>query len=122
MLVSPQQVLAPASLRFPGPLTRRAAMPIVCFVFGDTRAEGSIVRGTQLRHIQEGLCRAFDQRFPAMKAIVSVGQNVYDDFGDLPFENIDQEVCKFNVYSPCALKYAVCVHMRMHAPSVALIL
>ena len=67
-------------------------MPIVCFVFGDRRTELSVTEGTQLRHIQEDLCRAFGQRFPAMKATVSVGENVYDDFGDT-LKNIDEEVC-----------------------------
>ncbi len=55
------------------------------FCHGDKYAELTVERETQLRHIQQELCRLFGQRFPAMKACLNINGVTYDEFGDTPF-------------------------------------
>ena len=40
---------------------------------------------TQLRYLQQQICRAFGQGFPVMAATLTIGEEVYDDFGHVPF-------------------------------------
>ena len=47
---------------------------------------------TSLRDMQLLLCRLFHQRHPAMKATLIVGNNVYDEFIEIPFKNLTGSV------------------------------
>ena len=40
---------------------------------------------TPLGQVQKALCSAFGQQFPAMKAMVGVGNEVFDEFIQTPF-------------------------------------
>ena len=46
----------------------------------------SVERRSKLRSLQEALCRLFGERFPLMKACVTIDGILSDDFGDTPFE------------------------------------
>ena len=46
----------------------------------------SVERRSKLRSLQEVLCRLFGERFPLMKACVTIDGILSDDFGDTPFE------------------------------------
>ena len=46
----------------------------------------SVEQCSQLRSLQKKLCRLFGERFPLMKACVTIDGNLSDDFGDMPFE------------------------------------
>ena len=73
------QVLGSSLLLPPGP-----AM-LVGFRYGDQHAELTVEKDTQLRHVQQDLCRLFGQRFPSTKAKLQVSGTTYDDYGDTPF-------------------------------------
>ena len=46
----------------------------------------SVERRSQLRSLQKTLCRLFGERFPLMKACVTIDGILWDEFGDTPFE------------------------------------
>jgi len=64
------------------------------FCYGEQRAVLAVKRDTQLRHVQENLCRLFGQRFPAMKACLHIDGRDWDEFGDTPFAGHDDKVGK----------------------------
>ncbi len=67
-------------------------MFVIGFCYGERRAELSMERGAQLRDVQQDLCRLFGQRFPWMKASLTIGGVTYDEFIHYPFADFQEEV------------------------------
>jgi len=63
-----------------------AAMLSVTLQCGSTVAKITVPnKNTELRDLQQEICRAFRQRFPWQTATLLVGDRLYDEFGHTPF-------------------------------------
>ncbi len=68
-------------------------MVAVTFRNGGQSWARAMDRRVRLRDLQRELCRRFHERFPVMKAVLTCGDAVFDEFSDLPLENcIDGDV------------------------------
>jgi len=66
-------------------------MVVVTFRSGDESWARETGRRVRLRDLQRALCHHFRQRFPVMKATLTCGEAVYDEFIDLPFQHCRDE-------------------------------
>ena len=66
---------------------------------GETH-EISVEPSTSLRELQSLLCKLFRQRFPATMATLVIGERLYDEFIEVPFQSCTGSVDANVVFSP----------------------
>ena len=66
---------------------------------GDTN-EIAVDPGTSLRDLRSLLCKLFRQRFPATMATLVIGERIYDEFIEVPFQSCTGSVDANVVFSP----------------------
>ena len=61
------------------------------FFHGEDAVILQVTPNTYLRDVQEELCVAFHQRFPAYMAVLTVKESTFDMFDDLPFAALSED-------------------------------
>ena len=61
------------------------------FRFGEEAVTMQVTAATHLRDLQQELCTAFGQRFPAMMAVLTIDEKMFNMFNDLPFAELPED-------------------------------